>query len=1058
LNLVYPQILNNGNKTHLPKITELTILHFVKNIKTHICYLQAYYSMYQLKKKFLFFIASIVMVLNCQAQFTTVNNDPDIAYKTAKEYWQKEQYSLAYPIFKSIYNNQNYQSNLAMHIKEESKFYYIVCALLLNDEAIEPVAINYTTTEASNNRKDVLNFYLGEYYYRKKDFNKANTYFENTSIENLTNQQIAQMKFHQAYGFFTTQNFIKAKPLFNTIRQLKEDPNYMDANYYYGFIMFYEKKYKEALESFKLVEKTETYQNIVPFYIAEIYYFVGERDKAVEYAKAALQKGNQYYSLELKQLIGHTLFEKRLYKDALPYLEEYVTKSKKVRREDLYELAYCYYEAGKWVNAITGFKQLGGKEDSLAQNSMYLLADAYLKTGDKVGARNAFLFCSTNSSNAVQKEVSHFNYAKLSYELGYLDIAHKEIKNFIKTYSKSVYLNEANELQIAILANTSNFKEAIVLIEALPQQSENIQKIYPKILYGRAVEFINDQQLEQANNLLSKLLQVPFNANYIEFTYFWKGEIAYRNGKTEEALEYFTLYLKNPITNEEINVNNARYNAAYCFLKKENYQTALELFQKVVLEVSASSSLLIQDAYIRSADCYFMLKNYSQALKMYEEVIHQNLSQADYALYQKAIISGINNKIAEKINLLQSIAIRYPNSSLITEAYLEVANTYLADEKWADALPYLSKVLNDKKATAFHPQAYLKAGIAYFNLANYPQSLETFKQLVVKYPNSPESDGAVEYIRKIFIEDQKPGEFVAFMRQNGKTVTYVEEDSLTYKSALIRYEVRDFDNAKKGFADYLSKFPDGRYSIEANYFSAEINLSKKDYQNALPFYINVAAKAPNIYAERSALQCARIYYFDKQDYSNAEKYFKQVKELTVQQENKLEAMRGLLRCQYKLQKWTEAVPNAQELLQEKGIAADDKLMANMVIAKNFQLNHNLNEAITAYKSVIQISKSEFSAEAQYRIAEIYLLQNKLTEAEKAGFEVIKKYGSYEYWVTKSYILLGDIYFIQKDYFNAEATFKSVAENATIAELKQEAEQKLAKVIEEKNKTNKVEQP
>jgi TolA-binding protein len=128
------------------------------------------------------------------------------------------------------------------------------------------------------------------------------------------------------------------------------------------------------------------------------------------------------------------------------------------------------------------------------------------------------------------------------------------------------------------------------------------------------------------------------------------------------------------------------------------------------------------------------------------------------------------------------------------------------------------------------------------------------------------------------------------------------------------------------------------------------------------------------------------------------------------------------------------------------------------LQKNFQLNHNLNEAITAYKSVIQISKSEFSAEAQYRIAEIYLLQNKLTEAEKAGFEVIKKYGSYEYWVTKSYILLGDIYFIQKDYFNAEATFKSVAENATIAELKQEAEQKLAKVIEEKNKTNKVEQP
>ncbi|HMZ46907.1 MAG TPA: hypothetical protein PLU36_08905, partial [Chitinophagaceae bacterium] len=234
--------------------------------------------------------------------------------------------------------------------------------------------------------------------------------------------------------------------------------------------------------------------------------------------------------------------------------------------------------------------------------------------------------------------------------------------------------------------------------------------------------------------------------------------------------------------------------------------------------------------------------------------------------------------------------------------------------------------------------------------------------------------------------------------------------------------------------------------------------SKKDYEKALPFYIAVAAKAPNIYAERSALQCARKYYFDKKDYLNAEKYFTQVKSLTMQQENKLEAMRGLLRCQYKQLKWAEALPNAQELLKEKGIAADDKMMANMIVAKNHQINNNLQEAISAYKLVIQIATSEFSAEAQYRIAEIYLLQNKLNDAEKAAFDVIKKYGSYEYWVTKSYLLLGDIYFIQKDYFNAEATFKSIAENATITELKQEAEQKLAKVIEEKNKTNKVEQP
>ena len=1011
--------------------------------------------MNQLTKIFvlLFFV---VLQTTAFAQYTKMNNDPDEDFKTAKAYWQKEQYSLAFPIFKNLYHHANTNSNLPVTIQVESKYYAIVCGLKLNDETVEQMAVDFIALEHHAQRTEMMSFHLAEYYYRQKKFEDANMYYAKTKIENLSNSEIAAMKFHQAYGFFSAQQFDKAKPLFNAIRQIQSDANYIDANYYFGFISFYEKNYKQALESFKVVETSPTYQNIVPFYIAEILYFNGERDKAIEYADKAIKKGGQYYDLQLKQLVGHALFEKRRYAEALPYLEQYVNRNDKVRREDLYELSYCYYEASNWKKAIVGFKQLGGKEDSLAQNSMYLLADSYLKINDKPNARSAFQFCASNNSNAVQKEISSFNYAKLSYELGYMNIALKELQDFINNYYNSTFIQEAKELQVSVLANTSNYKEALTLFESLPQQSENVKKIYPKILYGRAVELINDQQINKADELLTRLMQVPYNGNLMQYVNFWKGEIAYRNGKTEEALEYFTKYLADAKENGEVNAENARYNIGYCQMKMENYKTALGFFQQVATTVTSTSTSLQQDAYLRSADCYYMSKDLKQSLTMYEQVLGLNLPQADYALYQKAVIAGASNKSNEKIVLLQSMAQRYPNSALLTDANLEIANTYLADEKWQDAIPYLDKVLKDKKATALHPQAYLKTGIAYFNLDKNQESLVSFKKLVVIFPNSSESDDAIEYIRKIFVEDQKPGEFVTFMRENGKTVTYNEEDSLTYKSAMLRYEVRDFATAKQGFAQYLSKFPDGRYNIEANYFSAEINIVNKDYNAALPFYNMVVSKAPNRYAERSALQSARIYYFDLKDYPNAEKYFTELKSLATQQENKLEAMRGLLRCQYKQQKFTEASANAQDLLKEKGIAADDRMMASMVIAKSYQLSNKLDEAMAAYKSVIAIGKSEFSAEAQYRVGEILLSKNKLADAEKAAFEVIRKYGSYEYWVTKSYLLLGDVYFAQKDYFNAEATYKSVSENTNVPEFKKEAEDKLAKVIVEKNKTNKVE--
>ena len=346
-------------------------------------------------------------------------------------------------------------------------------------------------------------------------------------------------------------------------------------------------------------------------------------------------------------------------------------------------------------------------------------------------------------------------------------------------------------------------------------------------------------------------------------------------------------------------------------------------------------------------------------------------------------------------------------------------------------------------------------GVAYFNLDNNPEALASFKTLISSFPNSAESDAAIEYVRDIFVEQQQPTEFAAFMRENGKSISYSEEDSLTYVSANNRFNNNDQQNALNGFTNYLNKFPNGRYAIDANYNIAEMYNGKKDYQNALVGYAYVASKAPNKFAEKSVLQAARINFFELKNYMDAELYFSQLKGLASQPDNQLEAMRGLLRSQYRLNQWKDAVPNAQELLTKKGIATDDKMMANIVIAKNYQSNNETDLATTAYKTVVALGKSEFAAEARYQLANILFQQNNLKGAEKAAFEVVNKAGSYEYWTTKAYILLGDIYWKQKDYFNAEATLKSVSENATIPELKEEAKKKLDEVISEKNVNSKV---
>src|SRR3954451_16290740 len=195
---------------------------------------------------------SVLITLAANAQYTKANNDPDADFKFAKELYQKEQFSLAYPLFKILYAENKTNSSIPVAIQSESKYYSIVCGLELKDETAEQAAVEFIDLEHNEPRIEMMSYHLGEYYYNKTDFENAVTYYEKVTYDNLSNKEIAKMKFHLGYAYFTMKRFSDAKPLFDAIRQINSDPNYIDANYYYGLIAFRDRNYKDALNAFKI--------------------------------------------------------------------------------------------------------------------------------------------------------------------------------------------------------------------------------------------------------------------------------------------------------------------------------------------------------------------------------------------------------------------------------------------------------------------------------------------------------------------------------------------------------------------------------------------------------------------------------------------------------------------------------------------------------------------------------------------------------------------------------------------------------------------------------------
>jgi TolA-binding protein len=419
------------------------------------------------------------------------------------------------------------------------------------------------------------------------------------------------------------------------------------------------------------------------------------------------------------------------------------------------------------------------------------------------------------------------------------------------------------------------------------------------------------------------------------------------------------------------------------------------------------------------------------------------------------MISGINNA-GEKITLMNNLIRRFPQSTLVADANMEIANTYLAQERFREAIPFLNNIINSNGSnSSLKPQAYLKSGIAYYNANENDKAIAQYKQLLTTYPNSPEADDALDNLKTIYIEQGRPGEFADVARSVGRPISVSAEDSLTYTAAEIQYENNNINAALSSFNSYLQRFPNGSKAVNAYFYRAEIYNSRKDWSNAIANYAEVAERAPNTFAEASILQAARLTFFELKNYPEAEKYYAQLKQLTSSQENRLEAMRGLLRSQYIQKKWSEAVDNAKELIAQKGASSDDKSLANMAIGKSAQIGGRYDEALNSFKAVVSVNKAALGAEARYEVANTWFMTDRLSDAEKAAFEVVNKSGSYDYWVTKAYILLGDIYLRQKDYFNAKATFQSIVQNSLNAELKAEAQSKLDRVTEEEAKSSKL---
>ncbi len=997
--------------------------------------------------------------ISVSAQKTAIYQSPEAIYRDGIELIQKEKFVAAQHAFEQVIEAIPARDN---ELRAMSFYYNAYCAGNLMHKNTEQLYLDYFEQYPQHNNVGSARFYLARYYFQTKAYKKCLNQLALVDYSDLKGDQQIEFNYRKGYCFFIDSNYTESKRHLVLVKDV--DSKYKSpATYYYSHIAYAEKNYETARLGFESLKDDEFFNPIVPFYIIQIYHLQGKHDKILEIGPDLLEKSSDKRKPDINRMIGEAYYNTNLFKESIPFFDKYMEKSTvQPTRNDFYQLGYAAYRTNQLDKAIKNFAEVTNVEDSLAQITFYQIGDCYLKQNKKNFAATAFNEAYKLNFLPKIKEDALYNYAKLQYELSTNPFQNAIIsfENFANAYPNSNHIDEVNSYLVAIYESTKNYKSAILSLEKINKKGPKLLISYQRMTHFRALELFNDDNFEEAIVMFNKSLSQPYNKVFTAQSYYWLGESYYRTEKYESSITTLNKFITSPGAFEMDEFITAQYTIGYSWFKQKKYSNALIAFRKFNDGIDkVDNKKIVSDAQNRTADCYFIQKSFSDAIVFYDKVIDLNQLDVDYAMYQKALSQGAASKTDDKIETFKTLINNHPKSNYVDDSYFQLALAYNTKGNFPQAIETFNTLIAKFPNSQYQKTALLELGLVYNNTDQVNNALTSLKRVVSDYPNTDESKSALMNIKNIYMENNNVEEFFKYVQAIPfANISNTEQDSITFKTAYNIYLTNDCDKSRKGFADYITKFPNGFFVAQAYFYGAECDMRNGKSTDAIKGYeyiINNAQGSSN--EEKSLLVAAGIEYTNN-NYDNALKYYERLKNIANEKNNITIASAGKMRILFNQKNYPEAISAAREFKKIDKLNISQLEESSLIIVRSALAIDSLTIANNECFNLLK-SKSEAGAEAKYTVAYIEFRRGNFDLAEKKVFELINADSQYEYWVAKSFILLGDIYVEKGNLFQAKHTFKSIMDGYDGSErsgddIKKTASDKYNAIIEIENAQNK----
>ncbi len=753
---------------------------------------------------------------------------------------------------------------------------------------------------------------------------------------------------------------------------------------------------------------------------------------------------------EAKLYIAKSLFYSEEFPEAEKVLAGLINNplDTEIKAESIYWLGKVNYQAKKVEKAAGYYKKVKNEypESTVFWWACYSLGLAYLESGQPKKAEDILKEVVSADADKELLENAYYALAEYYYEAKEYHLLQELLVAWIEEFPNSswradiyFYLAETEYFFKDYEASIGYYRKAIQFAkdESLKdsvyrglgwiyldkKDYEKAEEWFLQVrsgavrMYSLASLYFNKEEYKEAGDYFTDLIDnYPDNA-YMYQAYLGKAESLYELGRINDAIFYYRKLIEDKVKEPQLLEESLR-GLGWCYLKMEDYKTAIDYFKKVT--AFSEEPVVRLSAQINIADVYQDSGKVNEALDIYEGALKKfpNNLYSDYIQLQIGLCLLKLNDFEASLLAFRNLEDNFPESKFLQEAtyYKALSHVYLQNLQEAENI--LKAFIEEYSQSKYLKEAYLLLIQVYSEREDKPEVLRVFDNIYKRFSDNEDFIAKVQIRKGVFFID-----------------------------------LQEYRQAADTFERFLKLFPDSRLKNKALFYLATVYHTQADYTKAKEFYSRILNNLPvDRYTYHARLNLAEILW-QEEKFAEAKAVLN--KNRTVSVSKDIDIQTNLTYIEFLLDEhnFKSAVELCDKLIKKYPESRA------LFYFKKARIYEDKGDYARAYENYV------LAEEEGYGAVELYFYKGYVLEktgnsedAIKSYFDVIYMYPDEEKFIVKAYLHIAKLYEKKEDFKEAKKYYSKVVdmgvEEAKYAKQKiEELNESLAQAGSKKNKPN-----